>query len=160
MAEPADQEFLRSVFLMEAWDTVAAIEEGIAALAVDGPPPDDLLLVTHRLKGTASLYGFVTIAGVTEAMEDLLSSLPTASSEAHEGARAHLQTLAGQLKTALEAIGACSAAAERREPVAADPVREEIATFFQNSDVVEYFRPEAAEHLDAMAQALAELGRE
>src|SRR5262249_34476424 len=147
MAEPADQEFLRSVFLMEAWDTVGAIEEGIAALAVDGSPPDDLLLVTHRLKGTASLYGFVAIAGVAEAMDDVLWSLPAASSEAHDGARVHLQTLAGQLKTALEAIGACSGAAERREPETVDPVREELATFFQNSDVVEYFRPEAAEHL-------------
>ena len=26
MAEPAEQEFLRSIFLMEAWDTVAALD--------------------------------------------------------------------------------------------------------------------------------------
>jgi len=33
MAEPAEQEFLRSIFLMEAWDTVAALEGAAATLA-------------------------------------------------------------------------------------------------------------------------------
>jgi len=160
MAEPADQEFLRSVFLMEAWDTLAVMEDGIAALAVDAPPSDDLLLVTHRLKGTASLYGFVPVAGIAEAMEHLLSSLSHASPETRGGARAHLQTLASQLKNALEAIGAPPVGAECRGPETVDPVRDELATFFHNAEVVEYFRPEAGEHLDAMAQALEELGRE
>jgi len=160
MAEPADQEFLRSVFLMEAWDTLAVMEDGIAALDVEAPPSDDLLLVTHRLKGTASLYGFLPVAGIAEAMEHLLSSLSHGSPETRGGARAHLQTLAGQLKNALEAIGAPPVGVECRGPETMDPARDELATFFQNADVVEYFRPEAAEHLDAMAQALEELGRE
>ncbi len=158
MAEPADQEFLRSVFLMEAWDTLAVIEDGIAGLGVDAPPSDELLLVTHRLKGTASLYGFVAVAGIAEAMEALLTGLPGASAETRGGASTHLQTLAGELKSALEAIGASPVTADGHDETRVDRVRDELATFFQNVEVVDYFRPEAAEHLEAMAQALEELG--
>ncbi|HEY3098573.1 MAG TPA: Hpt domain-containing protein, partial [Methylomirabilota bacterium] len=61
MAEPADQEFLRSIFLMEAWDTVAALEGAAATLARPGGQ-DALFVVTHRLKGAASLHGFPKIA--------------------------------------------------------------------------------------------------
>ena len=41
MVEPADQEFLRSIFLMEAWDTLAAIEDGIGRLAAGAEPAWD-----------------------------------------------------------------------------------------------------------------------
>ena len=34
MAEPAEKEFLRSIFLMEAWDTVAALEGAADTLAL------------------------------------------------------------------------------------------------------------------------------
>jgi len=33
-----DQEFLRSIFLMEAWDTLVAIEDGMARLTGGGEP--------------------------------------------------------------------------------------------------------------------------
>ena len=54
-----DRQFLLSVFLMEAWDTLAAVEQGLAALA-SGTDADfeTLLLVTHRLRGAAGLNGF------------------------------------------------------------------------------------------------------
>ena len=32
MSDGTDQQFLQSVFLMEAWDTLASIEDGLAAL--------------------------------------------------------------------------------------------------------------------------------
>ena len=63
MAEPAEQEFLRSIFLMEAWDTVAALDRAAATLGRAGGV-DELFVVTHRLKGAASLHGFSKIAAL------------------------------------------------------------------------------------------------
>lgn len=146
MEEHSDHEFLRSVFLMEAWDTLGVVEDGIAALAVGAPPGDDLFVVTHRLKGSALLYGFGEVAALAEAMEQVLSTLPVPTDR--------LQALAGELKDCLETLGAPPAT----EP-AADPVRAELDTFFQNDEVVEYFRLEATEHLDAMTATLEELAR-
>ena len=159
MVEHADPEFLRSVFLMEAWDTLAVIEDGIAGLTVDVPPSEELFVVTHRLKGTASLYGFLEVAALAQAMEQGLSSLPDASAEARRGATARLQTLAGELKGSLDAIGTSPVTVDGHRGATVDPVRDELDKFFANVEVVEYFRPEAAEHLDAMAAALGELGR-
>src|SRR5688572_26984672 len=159
MPEPGDQEFLRSVFLMEAWDTVAAIEDGLAALADDAPPADELFVVTHRLKGTASLYGFLEVARLAQAMEQILSTLPDAAAETRRDATVHLQTLAGELKACLDAVGASPVTADGHGGGAVDPVRGELEKFFANVEVVEYFRPEATEHLDAMAATLGELGR-
>ena len=159
MEHHADQEFLRSVFLMEAWDTLAVIEDGIAGLTVDAPPTEELFLVTHRLKGTASLYGFHEIAELAQAMEQVLSTLPDASAGAHSSTTAHLQGLAGELKGFLDAIGASPVAVNGHDGAPVDPVRDELEKFFENVEVLEYFRPEAAEHLDAMAAALGELGR-
>src|SRR5262245_22047841 len=159
MEEHADQQFLRSVFLMEAWDTLAAIEEGIARLTLDAAPADELFVLTHRLKGTALLYGFVEVAGLAESMEQVLSSMPPASAEGRGGAIERLRTLAGDLKSSLETIGAARETADRHGGSPVDPVRAELDTFFANREVLEYFRPEAIEHLDTMAAVLGELGR-
>ena len=56
MVEPADRDFLRPIFLMEAWETVAALEDAGGRAA--GSRLDALRVVTHRLKGAASLHGF------------------------------------------------------------------------------------------------------
>src|SRR5215471_11548568 len=55
MVEPSgDQDFLRSIFLMEASDALVVVEEGVARLMAGGDPPwDDLFLVTHRLRAAA-----------------------------------------------------------------------------------------------------------
>jgi chemotaxis protein histidine kinase CheA len=80
MVESADQEFLRSIFLMEAWDTLAAIEDGIGRLAAGVEPAwDELFLVTHRLKGAAALHGFRQVAGLADAVEGALQPLPQAA---------------------------------------------------------------------------------
>ena len=60
MVEPADREFLRSIFLMEAWETVAALEDGAGAVARG--ELDTLYVLTHRLKGAASLHGFPRVS--------------------------------------------------------------------------------------------------
>src|SRR5207247_1365164 len=100
MAEPADQEFLRSIFLMEAGDTVAALEGAAATLARPGGQ-DALFVVTHRLKGAASLHGFPKIAELAAELEEELAGQPLDT-------RA-LTTLVGHLKRALDAAAGAPA---------------------------------------------------
>ena len=164
MVEPADREFLRSIFLMEAWETVAALEAG-----VDDAGRGDreaLHVVTHRLKGAASLYGYPAVAAIAAELEILLESTP------FEAAR--LAALLAELKRALDAPADATSDADTVEPappvdgvagdgiglVLDDPVRRELAAFFaSNADVASYFVPEATEHLEAMTTALLALER-
>jgi len=166
MVEPADREFLRSIFLMEAWETVAALEDGAAAAARGDL--EALYVVSHRLKGAASLYGFPAVAELASRVEALLGSTP------FDGGR--LATLVAELKRALDAPADTAAtsvpAAVALAPAARlealdgaagvldDPVRRELAEFFaSNADVASYFIPEVTEHVDAMTTALLALER-
>jgi chemosensory pili system protein ChpA (sensor histidine kinase/response regulator) len=97
MAEPAEQEFLRTIFLMEAWDSVAALERAATTLASPGGA-DDLFVVTHRLKGAAALHGFRSIAELAAEVEAALA--------AHPPDPRVLATLLGPLKRALDAAAA------------------------------------------------------
>ncbi|HEU4369689.1 MAG TPA: Hpt domain-containing protein [Methylomirabilota bacterium] len=153
MIEPGDQDFLRSIFLMEAWDTLAAIEEGIGRLAAGAEPAwDELFVVTHRLKGAASLHGFPGVAALAGEVERALAPLPGASPPACGTAAGELAALLESLKSALDAPAP--------EPPP-DPVRLELARFFADSDeVLGYFLPEASEHLEAMTAAILTLERE
>jgi chemosensory pili system protein ChpA (sensor histidine kinase/response regulator) len=164
MVEPAEREFLRSIFLMEAWETVAVLEDGAAAVARG--ELDALQVVTHRLKGAASLHGFLAVADLASRLEVVLESTPFDA--------ARLATLLAELKRALDsaaddAVAPAPTAMEpaspaRSEAAAAsvldDPVRRELAEFFAaNADVAAYFVPEATEHLEAMTAALLALER-
>ena len=160
MVEPADQEFLRAIFLMEAWDTLAAIEEGIGRLAAGEEPGwDDLFVVTHRLKGAASLHGFREAAELVDTVERALRPLRQTGPPVRRAASAELTALLAALKSVLDRT-------EPHRPVPAvapdgDPVRRELLRFFAESDeVLMYFVPEAAEHLESMTGALLALERE
>jgi chemosensory pili system protein ChpA (sensor histidine kinase/response regulator) len=165
MAEPADQEMLRSIFLMEAWDTLVALEQGVGALCgqpVSAEGVEALFVVTHRLKGAASLHGFPGVAGLADDVGRILEGLPGAESPARDEASARIAALVGRLKAALDSVAATGAdGIERTETKGGadpDPVRAELQTFFtDNADVLSYFAPEASEHLDAMAGALLAL---
>ena len=173
MVESTDQEFLRSIFLMEAWDTLAAIEGGIGCLAEDGEPSwDDLFLLTHRLKGAASLHGFRRAAQIAEAVERTLQPLRPAGAPVRRAAVDDLAALLEALKSELDAIEhhrveptavpseASPSIASEAEPEG-DPVRRALLRFFADGDdVLTYFGPEATEHLEAMTNALVALGRD
>jgi len=176
MVEPTDQEFLRSLFLMEAWDTLAAIEKGIGCLAGGEEPAwDDLFIVTHRLNGAASLHGFQQAAGLADTVERALHPLRRARPAARRAAAAELTALLAALRMALDALehrrpepppvpGPCAGGpasiGEAVEP-SGDPVRRELLRFFAAGDeVLAYFGPEAAEHLEAMTAALLALARQ
>lgn len=167
MVEPADQEFLRSIFLMEAWETVAALEDGAGAAARG--ELDELYVVTHRLKGAASLYGFAAVTDLASELEDVLGASPVKPER--------LSRLLGALKRALDAVATGSTAPAvpapaptlpapaaipdpEPAPVLDDPMRRELAEFFaSNADIASYFLPEATEHLEAMTTALLALER-
>src|SRR5919108_2514201 len=94
MVEPADREFLRSIFLMEAWETVAALEDGADAAARGDLEP--LYVVTHRLKGAASLHGFPSIAALASELESAVGATPFDAGR--------MSTLLAELKRALDSL--------------------------------------------------------
>jgi chemosensory pili system protein ChpA (sensor histidine kinase/response regulator) len=169
-----DRQFLLSVFLMEAWDTLAAVEEGLAAL---GHAPgetatfENLAVVTHRLRGSAALSGFPQVSALATAMEETVERAAAPSQDRRPLAALSDMVLA--LKTALDVIGATGAedseaiaeALDRIVPAAPPEPRTETARrlkeldqfFAGQSDVLEYFVPEAVEHLESMAQSLVAL---
>jgi chemosensory pili system protein ChpA (sensor histidine kinase/response regulator) len=150
MGERGDQDFLRSIFLMEAWETLAAIENGIARLTEGAEPAwDELSVVTHRLKGSASQHGFSRVATLADAVERAFAGLVGAPAAARTPAVSELAALLEALRSALD-----TPAAE----APSDPVRRELARFFAGGDeVLAYFAPEAAEHLETMASAVLAL---
>lgn len=186
-----DQDFLRSIFLMEAWDSLAALDEGVASLVAGGEPAwDEVFLVVHRLRGAAALQGFTTVASIAESLEEALLAVRGAPADGRSSGIGAALALLTSLKTMLEAIqqgaaptpspapvvsapapvpeivipDAVSEAFAEPEPAPAadaDPLRAELAAFFAaNDDVVSYFGPEAAEHLDAMTTAIITLERD
>ena len=169
MAEPtADRAFLRSIFLMEAWDSLAALDDGGAQLASGSEPVwDDVLLVTHRLRGAASLQQFTAVATLADAIEQALLDVRAAPADGRAQGTAHLLVLLASLKRGLETVERgedAEAAPPAPAPLPAverDPLRAELAAFFAaNDEVLSYFGPEAAEHLDAMTAAIVALGRD
>lgn len=132
-----DRDFLVSVFLMEAWDTLAVVEDGIGRPA---PPFDELRVVTHRLRGSSALHGFPRVSAEAAAMEDAVEALAEVPPEARRHVVARLTERVASLKHLFDAIGATG----HEEP----------------DDVFAYFGPEATEHLEAMTSALLALERD
>jgi len=175
VVEPAgDQEFLRSIFLMEAWDTLVAIEDGLGRLTGGGEPAwDQIFVITHRLRGASALQGFPSVTALAESIEQGLRQLRGTPSAVRGHVAPRVRELLASLKATLEALESGAEApplatpeptpALPPAPVAApsDPLRAELAAFFAaNDDVLSYFGPEAAEHLDTMTTALLTLQRD
>jgi len=171
-----DRQFLLSVFLMEAWDTLAAVEDGLATL---GHSPDSaatiehLAVVTHRLRGSAALSGFPQVAGLAAAMEEAVERVAATPPGTDRRSLGTLGDMVFWLKTALDVIGETGvedavAITESLARLVPSAPREtagktsrrlaELDRFFTDQpDVLEYFVPEAVEHLESMAQSLVAL---
>jgi len=171
-----DRQFLLSVFLMEAWDTLAAVEDGLATLRHSPDTKavtEHLAVVTHRLRGSAALSGFPRLAGLAAAMEEAVERVAAAPPGADRRSFGALGDMVFWLKTALDVIGEtgvedAEAIAESLAGLApsspqapADETARRLAEldhfFADQSDVLEYFVPEAIEHLEAMAHSLVAL---
>ncbi len=200
MADRRERELLLGIFLMEAWDTAGAIEEGLGLLASAEAPTEaalaTLVVFSHRLKGSAALHGFPGVSELAGGTERLLERAPTASTEERSRSVVFLDGLVGLLKEVFDGISAVgmedsariarvqvplSACSSRPRPAAprpeagpsAEPIPEPFITapapapapgspltadlrrfFADGGEVLEYFVPEAAEHLEAMTTAL------
>ena len=167
MTSGSDRQFLLSVFLMEAWDTLGEIEDHAATIEAGGGI-ESLLVLTHRLKGAAGLNGFPGVSALASTMEKIVEGVAAAPVAGRREAVTALGELIADLKTTLDAIAAGGeentealvATATAHVP-APGPRLGELARFFaENPDVLEYFGPEATEHLDAMTASLLKLERE
>src|SRR5687768_13476986 len=169
MTEQSDRQFLLSIFLMEAWDTVSILEDGAPGLSAGGDV-EPLLLVAHRLRGAAALHGFPRLAEEAAAIEDMLERAGIAGDEERAEIGAALSAAVIRLREHLEGVDTsepeASALASMPVPpaVPAEPASprggllDELAGFFAaNADVLEYFGPEAAEHLDTITHSLLAL---
>jgi chemosensory pili system protein ChpA (sensor histidine kinase/response regulator) len=194
MADRRERELLLGIFLMEAWDTAGALEDGLGLLSgVDAPPAKalaPLVVFAHRLKGSAALHGFPGVADLAAAAERLLERAPAAPAGNRTGAAAFLDGLVSLLKEIFDGISAVgvedgarigefksryptffAATASAFRPARAavpaapappgprlSPLAAELSRFFSESgEVLEYFLPEATEHLEAMTTALLAL---
>src|SRR5262249_27202890 len=89
----------------EAWDTLASLEDGVIRLAGGAEPAwDDLFVVSHRLKGAASLHGFPRVASLAEVIEQALRPLVAAPAPTRARAAIDLEATMNALKSALESI--------------------------------------------------------
>src|SRR5215472_14283205 len=109
MLEDQDSELILSIFLMEAWDTVASVEDGMRRFEGGEPPSsgmvDPLEVVAHRLKGAAALHGYPVISAVALVMENLLEQLPGLRASEQEGRIAVLGDVVATVKRMLEMVG-------------------------------------------------------
>ena len=191
MAERRERELMLGIFLMEAWDTAGALEEGVDQLTgADAPTAESLaplVVLAHRLKGSAALYGFPGVSELAGAAERLLERVSASSRDERGRAAGFLIGLVGLLKEVFDGISAVGvedaarvgefkaryptflasangdghaiAAAPSTPSVEPAPVRSPIAAalahfFADGNEVLEYFLPEATEHLEAMTTAL------
>jgi chemosensory pili system protein ChpA (sensor histidine kinase/response regulator) len=110
MLEDQDNEFILGIFLMEAWETVAAVEEGVRRLAAgEAPSPElvtPLVVVSHRLKGAAGLHGYPAVSGVALVMEEVLEALPATTGGGRSRSTQALGDMVGVVKRMLDSIGA------------------------------------------------------
>ena len=109
MLEDQDSEFILSIFLMEAWDTVASVEDGMRRLEAGEPPSsgmiDPLVVVAHRLKGAAALHGYPVVSAVALVMENVLEQLPGLAASERADRVAVLGDVVATVKRMLEVVG-------------------------------------------------------
>ena len=109
MLEDQDSEFILSIFLMEAWDTVASVEDGMRRLEAGEPPSsgmiDPLVVVAHRLKGAAALHGYPVVSAVALVMENVLEQLPGLAVSERADRVAVLGDVVATVKRMLEMVG-------------------------------------------------------
>ncbi|MBK6780950.1 MAG: Hpt domain-containing protein [Gemmatimonadetes bacterium] len=175
-----ERAYLQQVFLQEAWD-IHGILTGLGPRLRDLPglTPEDLdvlAIVAHRLKGAASLNQLARVAALGARLERLAGGATTGEvDEVRAEALDDYLALLAQLLDTITATGsdtdhgALSALAERHgylEGAArqVDPrVTRMVApldTFRrENAEALEYFLPEATDHLDTIDDALLALER-
>ncbi len=99
---PQSPELLES-FLLDAWDALSSFDTALQSLE-DTSKLKSLSVVTHRLKGTAALYGFGQISKLCELIERFLSKSDRFSSSQLDSVHMLLQQVSVVLSSSLEQI--------------------------------------------------------
>jgi chemosensory pili system protein ChpA (sensor histidine kinase/response regulator) len=189
MTDRREGELLLGIFLMEAWDTAGALEEGLGLLTGSSAPTEEtlapLVVSAHRLKGSAGLHGFPGVSDLAAGTERLLERAPAAPPDERARAAAFLEGLVTLLKEVFDAISAVGvedsarigefkarypiffsvvppsppdpapAPAPTAIPAPVCPLAIDLRRFFsEGGEILEYFVPEATEHLEVMTAAL------
>jgi chemosensory pili system protein ChpA (sensor histidine kinase/response regulator) len=170
VTETPDRQALLRIFLAEAFEAVAGLEESLGAAGDgEGPSTDSLLVVVHRLKGSAAVYGFPGLAGLAGMAEAVLDRAQGALTDTGGSDRA----LLGDLVRALRRL--CDSIADTGEE---DP--QEVAALCARlldvpsgpetpskppppsirAEVNAYFAAEATEHLESITTCLLTLEQE
>ncbi|MCS7057906.1 MAG: response regulator [Meiothermus sp.] len=89
-------------FLDEAWETVAVFEQAAEFLAIGRHEP--LVVMAHRLKGSAGLYGFPQTAHLGALTERILEGAPRYTEAQREKVVEFMEQATAVLTTALENI--------------------------------------------------------
>jgi len=89
-------------FLDEAWETVVVFEQTPEFLAIERHEP--LVVMAHRLKGSAGLYGFPQTANLGALAERILEAAPRYTEEQQAKVVEFMEQLTAVLITALENI--------------------------------------------------------
>jgi chemosensory pili system protein ChpA (sensor histidine kinase/response regulator) len=185
MSEEFDYAALVQIFLTEA-------SEGLESLRAALHPPDGTIpdpkdvraeyIVAHRLRGAASLYGFLDVAALAERLETELENLEEMTGESWTSRVASLGELVEAVHRQLDAIRSdgteelavldvgltgdeASAQIATDEPPASTAHSAAVTDlppddyFLPEVDpeVFSYFAPEAQEYLDAIEAALLRL---
>ncbi len=103
-ASPHNPELLES-FLLDAWDALGSFEGALYSLdSVESLK--SLKVVSHRLRGTAALYGFEQISKLSEVMERFLDKSDRFSNEQLPDIHTLLESASVCLSSGLEQIAA------------------------------------------------------
>jgi len=102
VSTPSVNEELLENFLLDAWEALNNYDQATLGFAnqLNETNLKDLRVVSHRIKGTAALYGYKQISQLAEMVERLLSSdIPAA---AHDDLSTFLEQVGVILRSALE----------------------------------------------------------
>ncbi len=141
----------RADFLPEAWGILAGMEEALHGIAsAQRNAAEHLLLVlAHRMAGSAAMFGMDEVARTADAMEAAAHRLSGNGESSESDRRQALETLAGSLPV-------LSSLLESEQVAPADPLTAELQAFVRREpDTLEYFLPELREHLDEAGEVLA-----
>ncbi|HSF41107.1 MAG TPA: response regulator [Thermoanaerobaculia bacterium] len=139
----------RAEFLPEAWSIACGIEEAVRGVTSPEAPAAERLLrvLTHRMAGSASLFGMTEVARVADAMEGAAERLGAGDGERSQA----LDLLAGMLPVLTRLL-------DEESVRPADPLAVELAELARHEgEALADFLPELAEHLEEAGEALVRM---
>jgi chemosensory pili system protein ChpA (sensor histidine kinase/response regulator) len=151
--DQSEQAFLRSVFLMEAWDAVGAMEGALGALSRAERPTigadHPLLMLAHKLHGSAAVHGLTDVAGLAATLEERVTRVVGDRTPALDP---QLGDIVDAIKRGLDDVGRATSTDDGSSRWPGGDAA--------SADILDYFAAEAAEHLETMTRSLLALEQE